>query len=79
MITRIVIDTITIYRHVAEKLMESATLSVEETAKVVGIGRNSAYEGVRTGEIPSIRIGKRILVPRIALERILENAGSQPD
>ncbi len=59
--------------------MESATLSVEETAEVLGIGRNSAYEGVRTGQIPSIRIGKRILVPRIALERILENAGSQPD
>ncbi len=59
--------------------MKSATLSVEETAEVLGIGRNSAYEGVRTGQIPSIRIGKRILVPRIALERILENAGSQPD
>ena len=59
--------------------MKRATLSVEETAEVLGIGRNSAYEGVRTGQIPSIRIGKRILVPRIALERILENAGSQPD
>jgi excisionase family DNA binding protein len=58
--------------------MESATLSVEETAKVLGIGRNSAYEGVRTGEIPSIRIGKRILVPRLALEQILKDAGSQP-
>ena len=57
--------------------MESATLSVEETAKVLGIGRNSAYEGVRTGEIPSIRIGKRILVPRLALEQILKGAGSQ--
>ncbi len=56
--------------------MKSATLSVEETAEILGIGRNSAYEGVRTGEIPSIRIGKRILVPRLALERILENAGS---
>ncbi len=57
--------------------MENATLSVEETAKVLGIGRNSAYEGVRTGEIPSIRIGKRILVPRLALEQILKGAGSQ--
>ena len=56
--------------------MESATLSVEETAKVLGIGRNSAYEGVRTGEIPSIRIGKRILVPRLALEQILKDAGN---
>ncbi len=59
--------------------MEIATLSVEETAKVLGIGRNSAYEGVRTGEIPSIRIGKRILVPRLALEQILKSAGTQPD
>ncbi len=58
--------------------MKSATLSVEETAEILGIGRNSAYEGVRTGEIPSIRIGKRILVPRLALERILENADRQP-
>ena len=59
--------------------MESATLSVEETAKVLGIGRNSAYEGVRTGEIPSIRIGKRILVPRLALEQFLKSAGNQTD
>ncbi len=54
--------------------MESATLTVEETAKFLRIGRNSAYEGVRTGEIPSVRIGKRILVPRAALERRLQVA-----
>ena len=54
--------------------MECATFTVEEAAEVLGIGRNSAYEGVRTGEIPSVRIGKRILVPRAALERRLQVA-----
>lgn len=37
-----------------------------------GIGRNNAYEGVRTGSIPSIRVGKRILVPKVALDRLLD-------
>jgi excisionase family DNA binding protein len=49
----------------------AATYTVEETAKLLGVGRNKAYEGVAAGEIPSIRIGKRILVPRIALEQML--------
>ncbi len=48
------------------------TYKVEEAAKLLRIGRNKAYEAVACGEIPSVRIGKRILVPRIALERMLE-------
>lgn len=51
--------------------MERQTLTVEEAAKVLGIGRNSAYEAVRRGELPVIRIGRRYIVPRIALERML--------
>jgi excisionase family DNA binding protein len=37
----------------------------------LGIGRNQAYEAAHRGEIPSIRIGKRILVPVAALDRLL--------
>ncbi len=48
------------------------TLTVDETASALGISRNAAYEGVRRGEIPSIRVGRRLLVPRAALERMLE-------
>jgi len=48
------------------------TLTVEETAKVLGLGRNTAYGLVRSGEIPSLRLGKRILVPVVALQRKLE-------
>ncbi len=54
------------------KREETATITVPEAAKKLGIGRNQAYEGVKAGEIPSIRIGGRILVPRAALERLLE-------
>lgn len=42
------------------------TLTVEEAATVLGISRAFVYEAVRRGEIPSIRIGCRILVPRHA-------------
>ncbi len=48
------------------------TLSVEETAKLLGIGRNLCYDRVKTGEIPVIKIGRRLLVPRRALEKLLE-------
>lgn len=47
------------------------TLTVEETARILRVSRNSAYEAARTGEIPTIRIGKRVLVPVGALERLL--------
>ncbi len=51
--------------------------SVEETAKLLGISRSSAYEAVHRGEVPSMRIGRRILVPKAALERHLLLAGEQ--
>jgi len=48
------------------------TLTIEEAAKVLGIGRNLCYDRVKTGEIPVIKIGRRLLVPRRALEKLLE-------
>lgn len=51
------------------------TLTVEEAATALGISRAFAYEAVARGDIPCIRIGKRILVPKVALERMLEGAG----
>ena len=50
------------------------TYNVDEAAKLLGLGRAATYQGIERGEIPSIRIGKRILVPRAALERFLENS-----
>ena len=47
------------------------TVTVEEAATILGVGRNKAYEAARSGEIPTIRIGKRVLVPVASLERPL--------
>jgi excisionase family DNA binding protein len=48
------------------------TISVERAGRLLGVSRGSAYEAVRRGEIPSIRIGNRIVVPTAALVRLLE-------
>jgi excisionase family DNA binding protein len=50
--------------------------SVEEAAKLLGVGRTTAYLAVARGELPCIRIGRRVVVPRAALERLL--AGGDP-
>jgi excisionase family DNA binding protein len=50
---------------------EPRTLTVDEAARELGIGRNQAYEAARRGEIPTIRIGKRWLVLREPLKRML--------
>ena len=47
------------------------TMTVEEAAKALGISRAFAYEAVNNGDIPTIRIGRRILVPKAALNRLL--------
>lgn len=52
--------------------MERVTYTVTEVAQMLGISRGSAYTHVRTGEIPSITIGGRIVVPRRALDALLD-------
>lgn len=47
------------------------TLTVEEAADVLRISRGSAYEGIRSGEIPHVRIGRTIRVPRHMLLKFL--------
>jgi excisionase family DNA binding protein len=47
------------------------TFSVEEAARILGCGRGTAYEAIRAGEIPSIKVGRRILVPRARLYALL--------
>ena len=51
---------------------ETMTMTVAEAARRLHISRGMAFEAVHRGEIPSIRIGRRLLVPRAALERMLE-------
>jgi excisionase family DNA binding protein len=46
-------------------------LTVDQTAQVLGISRGLAFTAVRAGDIPSIRIGRRILVLRDRLRQML--------
>lgn len=53
---------------------ERRTYTVVEVAEILGIGRNTAYESCRNGEIPSVRIGGRVLVPCSVIDEILNSA-----
>jgi excisionase family DNA binding protein len=47
-------------------------ITVPEAAKMLGISRNFAYELVREHKLPVIHLGKRLLIPRVGLEKMLE-------
>jgi len=49
--------------------------TVEEAGKLLGIGRSGAYEAARSGELPVLRIGRRWLVSKIGLDKMLDEAG----
>ena len=51
---------------------QKVLLTVEEVQKLLRVSRGLTYQAIQRGEIPSIRIGRRILVPRMALDRMLE-------
>ena len=53
---------------------EKLTLTIRETAKLLGIGRNLCYDLAKRNElpVPVLRCGRRLLVPRRALEKLLD-------
>lgn len=55
------------------------TCSVPMAARLLGIGRATAYKAAGDGSIPSIRIGRRVRVPRAALKHLLEHGNEFVD
>jgi len=53
------------------------TVTVSTVAKMLGINRKTAYESIRRGEIPSIRFGRRIVVPLAALDQLLSQSNDR--
>lgn len=47
------------------------TISVEQASEVLGISLRSAYKAAGTGELPTLRLGRRLLVPTPKLLRML--------
>ncbi|MFC2038371.1 helix-turn-helix domain-containing protein [Chloroflexota bacterium] len=58
---------------------EKVVLTVDEAAEYLGISRPQGYLGVHNGDIPSIRVGKRILIPKVALDKLLAGAGQKQE
>ena len=51
---------------------ERLVFSVLEVAKLLGLSRASTYEAVRIGSIPSLKVGRRILIPKSARQELLD-------
>jgi len=50
------------------------TVTVEEAARLLGISRSLAYDMARRGQLPTLKFGRRLVVPRRALEGLIEEA-----
>lgn len=61
-------------RHETARAMPRRTYTIEECAAVLGLSRNSAYIAAREGRlpVPVIKIGKRMMVSKAALDRFLD-------
>ena len=58
---------------------ERLTMSVEEASEALGISRSLAYELVRRGELPSVRLGRRIVVPLRGLQALVDHPRAAGD
>lgn len=58
---------------------ERLCMTVPEAARLLGISRGLAYELARSGQLPAVRFGHRILIPKRALERMLDHPQDKND
>ncbi len=63
----------------AMQTSEKLCWSVAEVSRLLDLSRNGTYQGCLTGQIPCIRIGKRILIPKIQLEKLLSGRIQEGD
>jgi excisionase family DNA binding protein len=55
-----------------ESAATSLVYDVPEAGAMLGLSRNGSYDAANRGEIPTIRIGKLLKVPKAAFHRMLE-------
>jgi excisionase family DNA binding protein len=58
----------------ASQSKQRVTWTVHETAERLGLTLSTVYAYIESGELPAVRLGRRLLVPREAVERLVENA-----
>lgn len=54
------------------ELRDRTTVTVVEAGTVLGLGREAAYRAAAAGQIPTIRLGRRLIVPVASLLRMLD-------
>ena len=57
--------------------MTPLLLTIEQVAKLLGLGRTSTYELVMSGQIASVKLGRRRLIPRFNVEKYVDALGQQ--
>ena len=57
--------------HTSTAQPQPATMTIPEAAQLLGVSRSAGYRAVTRGEIPTIRIGRRLLVPTAKLHTLL--------
>ena len=62
---------------IAKNEDERLVYDVPEAGVLLGLTRNAAYEAAKRGDLPTIRIGKLIRVPKAALHAMIEQAGNR--
>lgn len=58
--------------------VEKMAYSIQETSEAIGVHPNTIYTLVKTGKLPSITLGRKILISKIELERWLAAGQSNP-
>jgi excisionase family DNA binding protein len=58
-------------RSARKPIAERLVYSVPEAGRLLGLGRNAAYEAAKRGDIPTIRMGRLLRVPKVPFHRML--------
>jgi len=54
---------------------ERLVYTIPEAGRLLGLSRNGSYAAAKRGDIPTMRIGRRLLVPKLPLHRLIEGGG----
>ena len=59
--------------------LEHLVYTVKEAGRLLRLSRGTTYEAIRRGQIGSIRVGRRLLIPRVAIENLLRQGTTGND
>lgn len=57
--------------------MECQTYTIKECAKILGVGVSVMYESARQGRLPVLKFGRRLVVPKYAFDKMLQDTRVQ--